>query len=450
MTAAARRTVAAPAPATSPAATGALLGALIGPTAFGVTAASVAVADAAASLNASEGALAWPITVYVAALALSGAVAGRLLLVIGGRRVASAGAALLTVGAVGVLASPSLPVLTVSRALLGAGAGAMATIALALAGAAPEEERPVVLGGLSAVMAAAIGAGPVLGGVLALSTWRVAFALPVVSLGALAVLLGRTGELPPAPGALLDGVGVATLVAAAGGLILTLQVPVSDVPAALALVLALVTGVAIVRLARHTAAHADGILPAAVVRRRDLRPWWVTAAGAQAGQFSSLLLLPSLLDDRFGWSTPVIGAVLAGHALAGVAAARLVSRSVDGPIAIRAVSAIAIALGAGLVAVSLAGPRPGVLFAVAALAFAIFTAVQVVAVYHVSRAVPDDMVGPATGILSLVFLTGGATGAALTSVAADRWGAVDAGWMAAVPPLVAGVAVLFAGRRPLP
>jgi MFS family permease len=78
---------------------GGLLGLLIGPSALGVTAATVAMPQAGAAFAASPAAVAWPLTSYIACLALASAIAARLVATHGGRRVLLAGTFLLAIAA---------------------------------------------------------------------------------------------------------------------------------------------------------------------------------------------------------------------------------------------------------------------------------------------------------------------------------------------------------------
>lgn len=433
-----------------PARLGALLGALIGPSAFGVTAATVAIPAAAAGLDSTPVALAWPLTAYIALLALSSAIAARLIAVFGAAPVLTGGSLVTAAGAAMTLDAPSLAAITISRGALGIGAGALAAVALALAGAAADGARPRVLGALAGVMAASIGLGPLLGAALTQWSWRAALALPVVALLAAPLVAARARASRPREGATVDAPGALLLSLAAGGLIVGLQAAATGVPETVLALLLAIAGVSGVALVRRVVARPDGFLPRAIAGRRELAPWWIAALGAQAGQVAALVVVPQLLAVQHGWSTWTTGIVLAALSLAGVLASRGAAARAASPAGVQLAAVAMGLLTVALALVPVLDARAWLLLVVAALGFAALSALQVVALHHVSAGVPDRLVAVATGIVSLVLLIGGAAGSAVTSLAAGSVGFAGAAAVAAALPLLGAIsAALMARRSPL-
>jgi EmrB/QacA subfamily drug resistance transporter len=168
--------------------------------------------------------LSWVLNGYAVGLAALLVVAGRLGDRIGHRRVFLAGVAIFTVASALCAMAPSLGVLIVARLFQSAGAAAQLPTSLALMLAVvPPERRTAVARAWSAVGALAAAAGPVLGGLLVVQSWRWVFVvnLPIglVSLVAgLRVLpqpAGREREpLPDLAGAALVTIAVGALTGA--------------------------------------------------------------------------------------------------------------------------------------------------------------------------------------------------------------------------------------------
>jgi len=155
-------------------------------------------------------------TLMFAALLLS---AGSLSDRLGARRAFGAGLAVFVLASAACGLAPGMAALVAARFVQGAAAAAMMPSSMALIGQAYPD--PVRRGRAVAVWALggsiASSAGPVLGGLLSLASWRLIFAinLPV---GAVALLLlARTGRSPhrSVP---FDGAGQITAVLAMGGL----------------------------------------------------------------------------------------------------------------------------------------------------------------------------------------------------------------------------------------
>ncbi|MFC9506177.1 MFS transporter [Streptomyces sp. NPDC057002] len=163
--------------------------------------------------------LEWVVDAYTlmfAALLLSaGALSDR----IGARKAFAGGLALFIVASVACGLAPSLPVLVAARVVQGIGAAVTMPTSMALVRQAfPDPARRARAVGVWAMGGAlAAAAGPVLGGVLSLASWRMIFwiNLPVGILTLL--LLARTPHSPTRP-APFDWIGQTTAILAMGGL----------------------------------------------------------------------------------------------------------------------------------------------------------------------------------------------------------------------------------------
>ncbi|MFJ7949479.1 MFS transporter [Streptomyces sp. NPDC096354] len=163
--------------------------------------------------------LQWVVDAYTlmfAALLLS---AGSLSDRIGARRAFAGGLSLFIIASVACGLAPTLPVLIAARIVQGIGAAVTMPTSMALVRQAfPDPGRRARAVGVWAMGGAvAAAAGPVLGGVLSLVSWRMIFwiNLPVGILTLL--LLSRTRPSPTRP-APFDGIGQITAILAMGGL----------------------------------------------------------------------------------------------------------------------------------------------------------------------------------------------------------------------------------------
>lgn len=430
---------------------GAALGLLIGPSAWGVTAATVVLPSAATTLGTDPAAMAWPITAYIAAMAMASAVGGRTIGAKGVVPVLQIGSLLLVVGTVGAALSSGLTLFTVSRLVLGAGAGLLAAVSFGVAGEFAPASRPRVLAVVAAVMAGSVGTGPLLGGLLEGLSWRASMALPIVAVLAVPMIWRVGADVTGRAGATIDGAGALLLVAAAGGAILLIQASATDMGAGGMWLIAAVTVLAAILLAARVRSVPDGFLPRSVVGQRSLLPWWIAGFGGQAGQVAGLVLVPVLLAQGTTWSPATVGLVLAVLSVAGVVSSPLAARGAADRRGPYFAAVAAAALAAGLIATAWWHPATWLVLVVAALSFGAFSAMQVVALQRVCDQVPAAMVPAATGILSLVFLVGGAVGSAVASTSASLLGFGAAGWIPALLPLLAAVAAVGAAqptRRP--
>src|SRR6185437_1349175 len=165
--------------------------------------------------------LSWVLNGYAVGLAALLVVAGRLGDRIGHRRVFLGGVVIFTAASGLCAVAPNLNVLIAARLIQSAGAAAQLPTSLALMLAVvPAQRRTAIARGWSAVGALAAAAGPVLGGLLVVHSWRWVFVvnLPIglVSLVAGLRVLPRPqrAEREPLP----DLIGAALVTAAVGAL----------------------------------------------------------------------------------------------------------------------------------------------------------------------------------------------------------------------------------------
>lgn len=256
------------------------------------TVVAVALRDVQDDLGAGVAALQGVVTAYTVALAALLLTGGTLADVVGRRRVLLVGLAGFSAASAACALAPSAEALIAARAAQGIGAALVLPGALAvLAAAYPEPgARARAVGIWAATGAAALVAGPVLGGLLvAAAGWPAVFwvNLPLCALVAAVVALSPAGP-PPSRGRRLDlpGQALAAVGLAAGTYAVVLAgrdglgAPVAT--AGLVSILALSAFAVVERRA------TDPVLPLALLRRR-------TFLGATVGAFAASLAVFVLL-----------------------------------------------------------------------------------------------------------------------------------------------------------
>jgi DHA2 family methylenomycin A resistance protein-like MFS transporter len=149
---------------------------------LGTTAVNVALPDIRESLGGSTSGLQWVANGYLLMLASLLLGMGTLCDVLGARRLMLGGVVVFAAGGALAAAAPNLGVLIGAQIVLGAGAAALAPASLALITHAYDDHaaRRHAIGIWASVSAAAVAAGPVVGGLLiGLTGWQAIFAIDV-------------------------------------------------------------------------------------------------------------------------------------------------------------------------------------------------------------------------------------------------------------------------------
>lgn len=433
-------------PAVSPRRVALLLGGLVALAVVSSSAVAVALPVVAGELALGTGASAWVLAAFSLPFAVATALFGRLADRFGMRTPLRVGIGLMMVGSLLAAAAWSYPALIVGRVLTGAGAGAVPVLSAAIIAArfgGPQRAR--TLGGVTAVVGAVSGAGPLIGGgVTAVAGWRVLVALP-----ALAGLVGEPiARLAPAAGGgrrRLDVAGaVLVAVTVAGGLLL-LQTASVALPAGLGWVLAGLTvagGAGVVGRVRR---HPDGFLPHAVATNRPVVLYAVAGLGLVAPYLAMLVALPLLLAAQRGWGPLAIGVTLVPAAAAAALAARLVGRLAIRLGHRRLVAALGVASAAGALLAAAAHEQPVVLVGGLALASCGFAGGRVALLDGLADLVPSHTLGAAMGVFNLAYFTGGALGSVTAGALGDALGLPAVLAVAAAFPLASTAAA--AGAR---
>jgi EmrB/QacA subfamily drug resistance transporter len=242
----------------------------------------------------------WILDVYAIVLAALLLPAGRAADSIGRRPCFLAGLVVFGVASLGCALAPDLAALIACRALQAAGAAALMPTSLGLAlEVFPSRQRGTAVGVWAAVGAVAAGSGPVLGGLLVVSSWRWIFLinLPVIlaALAAGVAILprrpdGRDGQRP---GRRIDGVGT-VLVLGAVGLVCTALTEAPRWPASRSwpvLAAGMVLGAAFVA---HIRRHPDPLVAPQLFSVRAFGPGAAGLVAYYTG-FAAMLLGTTLL-----------------------------------------------------------------------------------------------------------------------------------------------------------
>jgi MFS transporter, DHA2 family, methylenomycin A resistance protein len=384
---------------------------------FDVTVVNVALPSIGAGLGAGVPALQWVVDGYavaIASLLLAGGTVGDR---IGHRAVVLTGFGLFGAASVACALAPGTGVLIAGRVLQGAGAALLlpGTLAL-LANAFPEpaaQARAVAT--WAAASSLALPAGPLLGGLLvAAAGWRAVFAVnvPVVALAVAGVLrLVPTTPGHPRP---LDSPALVAVVVGLGSLVFGVIEIGRDglgLPAVAAFTVAAAAVVATVLAERRATAP---MLPPELLRRPALLGPNVVSFVMNLTVNGTLFVTALYLQDVRGRSAPVSGALVLPLAVPLVALAPVAGRLTAryGPkVPVTSGSAIAAVGAALLLAVPVSGSLSGLEIALGMLGCGagLITAAAVAAAV---RAVPPERSGLASGLNNTARQTGTALGVA--------------------------------------
>ncbi|MEU2612614.1 MFS transporter [Micromonospora sp. NPDC007271] len=412
------------------------LGVLYGPAVYGVSAAAVALPDAAVHLHAGGTALASILTAYAVGIGVGAVTAGRLVDLRGARPVLLTAATLLMIGAAVCAAAPTLAPVVVGRVLLAVGSGAVMATALATAARLPANQRPAALAQFGACLAGFSATAPLAGAAATAWSWRGALALPVLSVVViplcwpLATRRLRRGWV--------DWPGAGLLAAVAAGLLLTAQMAAQRTGMVVAMVVAAVTAAAALGVAARTRRRRTGgfvaaeVLAAAWFRRAAL-----AGAGVYAGLFAILYAAPHLLTG-LGYNTTQIGLLLLPGAVVGAILARLAALAARRLPARQVLAAVSLLFATAL-CYAAANPHPISVAAATTAAFAASAVAQMLLTATTTTHATSDTRGGAVGLLTLAIFLGGGCGTALCAALWQPWGPSAALALTALLPAAAAV-----------
>jgi len=423
---------------------GVRLGALIGPMVLGVSAGGVALPSAAVALRVSPEASSWVLAAYSLAVGVGMALFGRLCDARGVRGSLLAGTLLLGVGALACVGAPDVGVLVAGRLALGAGAGAVSASALALGASLEPARRTRVLATVGATMSIFASTATLVGGVVtAALSWRVAMALPALSLVGVCLCLRQVAAPVAQSRTPIDVVGAGLLTVTVAALLLLIQARTLRLPAPLVGAAALLATLGALGLARSVSRRPTGLVPQVLAGDRAFHVDCAIGFGMFGGYFAALYAVPQILVHDHGWSVLAVGVALMPGAVLGAAISRAIGHVAASLGTNRLLAATAAMFTAALVGAGTAGVAAGFVVAVSVGFTAFGTLVALVD--RVSARTPAAHRGAAAGLLNLAFLVGGSVGSSAAGALSPSLGFAHALLVVAALPLAAG---LIAASRP--
>lgn len=373
---------------------------LAAPVAAGANAPVLILPDMARSLGVATATATWMVTAFAWAMAAGTPLLAALLRRRGLRPLLRLSTALVLGGTALVAVAPWLPVALAGRVGQSLGGAGLVAAAMNLAGSA---RRMGVISSGFGVMGAA---GPLLGATLTDAvSWRLAFAVSAIALLAVPAVARYARDTQPGEGR-FDARGATLLIALATALIL---LPTTPLPA---LAAALLTAVL---LALHVRRRPEGFVPATLLRS----PLFLISAALgvtlSTTYFTLLFTVPSLLQDRAGWSKGAIGTGQLITLLTASALSWLLAAS-SARLGRTAVRTILVTVGATAVATAtFSASGPLLLLAAGAAAFTATGANATLSVHAASATTPAQR-PTAIGLFALSYQLGGAFGPGITTL----------------------------------
>ncbi|MEU5950450.1 MFS transporter [Micromonospora sp. NPDC047465] len=300
-----------------------------------ISIANVGLPSIALAFGASFNEVQWVVIAYLLAITTLVVGVGRLGDIAGRRRLLLSGIAVFTLATLLCGLAPNLPLLTVARAVQGAGAACMMALSMAFVGeAVPKERTGSVMGLLGTMSAVGTTLGPSLGGLLIASVgWRAIF-LVGVPLGLLALAL-TIRALPASTSATgparhrFDSLGTVllTITLTAYALAMTIEGN-SFGPLAIALLAAAGAGLGLFVITESRA--ASPLLTMPMLRDPVLATGLMTSALVSTVMMTTLVVGPFHLARSLDLNPAYVGLVMAAgpavSALTGVPAGRATDR----------------------------------------------------------------------------------------------------------------------------
>jgi DHA2 family multidrug resistance protein-like MFS transporter len=257
------------------------------------------------SLHTTPAMSVWVVTAYQAALVMVLLPCAALGESRGHRRVFSAGVVIFVVASLLCAVSPSMPWLIAARFLQGLGGAALMALGLALLRfVVPHEQVAAVISWTAMVVALTSAAGPTIGAaILSVTSWPWLFAVNV-PLGIFVLLAARA--LPDVEGSArpLDLLSAGLNAAAFAAFVIGAEL-LPDRPA-LAVVLLLVAGIAMMALVRREMPKEAPLIPLDLLRSHSFRVSVIASVLCFSGMTIGLVALPFYLQHGLGqdaWST---------------------------------------------------------------------------------------------------------------------------------------------------
>ncbi|WP_405660712.1 MFS transporter [Streptomyces sp. RK9] len=373
---------------------------LAAPVAAGANAPVLILPDMARSLGVATATATWMVTAFAWAMAAGTPLLAALLRRRGLKPLLRLSTALVLGGTALVAVAPWLPVALAGRVGQSLGGAGLVAAAMNLAGSA---RRMGVISSGFGVMGAA---GPLLGATLTDAvSWRLAFAVSAIALLAVPAVARHARDTQPGEGR-FDARGATLLIALATSLILLPTAPLPAVAAAL---------LTAVLLALHVRRRPEGFVPATLLRS----PLFLVSAALgvtlSTTYFTLLFTVPSLLQDRAGWSKGAIGTGQLITLLTASALSWLLAAS-SARLGRTTVRAILITVGATAVATAtFTSSGPLLLLAAGAAAFTATGANATLSVHAASATTPTQR-PTAIGLFALSYQLGGAFGPGITTL----------------------------------
>lgn len=385
--------------------------------------ANVAVPSIARDLEVDLTVAVWTISAFVLPLGILMPLSGRIGDIYGARRVFLVGAVLFAIASLVVASAQHLAVVVVGRALQGAaGSPVLPCILATIARLFPPEERARAVALWAGVNAAALAAGPALGGVIVDGLgWRAIFWLstPAMAIVGLLVLVLVPTDGPSVERH-LDLVG-ASLVALT---LTTIVLPITEGdswgwgdPRTLGLLC--LSGGSTALLVRHTKQVDEPFVDPTLLRRPGLLPVAGVASLQMVALFATTFSVPVFFVVGAGGEARAAGVVTAV-----LPAAMLVGAALSGRLASRVSLPTMIGRGgaavtAGTLVVALGAPRVLVVVSGLALVGGGISLIQAPAAAAVTSLAPEGQTGVAAGLYNTARFVLGGFGATLAALLFD-------------------------------
>ena len=379
---------------------------------------------------------------FASLLLSSGVIADR----IGAKRSFGAGMVLFAAASLACGIAPTLPLLVIARFVQGAGAALTMPASMALIGQAfPERSaraRAIAVWAMGGAIASS--SGPVLGGLLTLTSWKLIF-LMNLPVGAILLHLLRRTAPSSRRHAPLDGAGLATGIVAMGalttGAIETGSLGLGDPRVIGLFTLAAAAGAAFVRTQRR---GRHPMVPAEIARTTNVRVASAVGFAFVVGYYGLPFLMSLFLQQQRGLSSFRTGLVFLPMMLSSAALTTLSARAIE-RFDIRRLVPLGLAImAAGMLGIALvpADAPVWVFGALMILAGVAGPCIMPPTTAVLLGSVPDAQAGTASGLFNTSRQVGGALSIAVFGSLLNAGGGFVSGMRTSL--VIAAAVILFA------